>query len=145
MQGTVYAAPLRAPQQEAREKTRGQTRKVNSSGKNGHLVRIYPLLSHDRVVAARSRAWVPQHVNQIMYNAQSYHIIHAYPCTRYQVPEGMHQLKKLMPVRMYVCIYNIQYVSSFLMLRGAILNTWYDLRYNIQKPTRYIFRYSYYY
>ena len=35
---TVLAAPLRASQQEAREKTRGQTRKVNYSGKNGHLV-----------------------------------------------------------------------------------------------------------
>ena len=42
LQRTVHAAPLRAPQQEAREKTSGQTRKrkVNYSGKNGHLVQI---------------------------------------------------------------------------------------------------------
>ena len=38
MHRTVHAAPLRALQQEAREKTRGQTRKVNYSGKKVHLV-----------------------------------------------------------------------------------------------------------
>ena len=35
---TVHAVSLRAAEQEARGKTRGQTRKVNYSGKNGHFV-----------------------------------------------------------------------------------------------------------
>ena len=38
MHRTVYAAPLRAPQQEGRKTKHGKTRKVNYSGQNGHLV-----------------------------------------------------------------------------------------------------------